>query len=460
MLIDVGQVVAKKYELARLLGRGSMGEVWSAHHQALREQVALKLLAWPPSGEDAESPAVALERFRFEAQVAARLSKKTRHIVRVTDYGEDDGLPYLVMELLDGEALDASLRRRGVLPPAEAAQVVSQIARALDHAHAEGVAHRDLKPGNVFLTRDEEGNLLVKLLDFGIARPIHARRLLGTFSTAKGFVFGTPGYMGPEQTRASPKLDHRCDLWALATIGYQMLSGHLPVDGGDTDEIMKNICAGRIVSIRQRDARLPESLDAFFDRAFADNVDDRFAGASPLAQAFERACLAMSAASLDTTSTPDSVSTGIEFSSTLAHEVVFEHRRARIRLLIASGGAVFLLAAIGGVWRGLASPRDSAVSPNVLGPSLDESAAVVRLAPSAAAEPVLAASSWTPVPPASPSASSPAHLALTAPASPNRAKSATPSLPARPFDAPDAASPAVHPTRVPSRASEDRNDVF
>ena len=103
--IEVGQVIAERYELARPLGRGSMGEVWLAHHRTLDEDVALKLLTRAPAPEEIEDPATALARFRFEAQVAARLSRKTRHIVRVTDNGEEDGLPYLVMELLEGETL-------------------------------------------------------------------------------------------------------------------------------------------------------------------------------------------------------------------------------------------------------------------------------------------------------------------------------------------------------------------
>jgi serine/threonine-protein kinase len=464
MLIDVGQVVARKYELVRLLGRGSMGEVWSAHHQALGEQVALKVLSWP-SGDDAEEPAVALARFRFEAQVAARLSRKTRHIARVTDYGEEDGLPYLVMELLDGEALDAALRRQGSLAPSEAAPIVSQIARALDQAHAEAVAHRDLKPANVFLTYDEEGHLLVKLLDFGIARTIHAHRVQTPFSTAKGFVFGTPGYMSPEQTRASPKLDHRCDLWALATIAYQMLTDHLPVDGVDSDEIMKNLCAGRIVPLRQRDPSLPLALGAFFDRAFADRVDDRFEGASALAQAFEVACLAAPAAVPSASpSLPDSTgSTGTEFSATVARDVFPAHRlsRTKVALLV---GAVVLTAIAGGAWRTLATPEHRASLPGdstVASPSQHESsiktAEPLPVAPSAANERE-ATSTLPPDPPAegpmeTPSAGSarPPPIVVQRPA-----PAVAPTAHAK--AAPDATAP--HLPHAAPRPPDDRNDVF
>jgi serine/threonine protein kinase len=508
MTIDVGQVVAKKYELVRLLGRGSMGEVWGAHHQALGEQVALKLLALPTDGEDTEDPKVALARFRFEAQVAARLSRKTRHIVRVTDYGEDDGLPYLVMELLDGEALDTALRRRGLIPPMEVAQVVSQISRALAQAHIEGVAHRDLKPANVFLTRDEDGRLLVKLLDFGIARTIHAYRLPGTFSTAKGFVFGTPGYMSPEQTRASPKLDHRCDLWSLATIAYQMLTGHLPVEGSDTEEIMKNICAGRVVPLRKRNEALSQALESFFGCAFADRVDDRFADAASLAHAFEVASGAETvivpppstpsipppSASIPpppSTSVPpppapasasipppppglvppsapslhsltDTGSTGTEFSTSLEGEAlrlynlsVVTRMRVKMATIAVAGAAVLvtLVVAVSGSWKG-SSQATAATAQEMAAPPPTDSIvrAVVKPATSAPADPPPAMSGWAPVPAAPAPAPRPSPVRpVPAAAAPARVKP--------PVDSP-ASGPPPRPARPSQRPSEDRNDVF
>jgi serine/threonine protein kinase len=472
MLIDVGQVVAKKYELVRLLGRGSMGEVWSAYHQALREQVALKVLNWPPSGEVAEEPAAALARFRFEAQVAARLSRKTRHIARVTDYGEDDGFPYLVMELLDGEALDAALRRRGALPPSEAAPIVSQIARALDQAHAEPVAHRDLKPANVFLTRDEEGHLLVKLLDFGIARTIHAHRVQSAFTTEKGFVFGTPGYMSPEQTRASPKLDHRCDLWALATIAYQMLTGHLPVEGADADEIMKNLCAGRIVPLRQREPRLPVALGDFFDRAFADRIDDRFDGASLLAQAFEVACQAPTAlVPAPAPSIPEETtgSTGTEFSATVGHEVLQAHRRPRTKVALAVGAAVLAaILALGGIWRTFTGSRavlSNATAPLPIEPVIATAEAV---RPASSESPVPAPSSEVareaPVPRATARLNAgrveggPSAAVVPGGARATDANAARATSPAHVKSPPDATSPRS--ATAGPRPPEDRNDVF
>lgn len=265
-----------------------MGEVWVAHHLSLGEDVALKVLSrFAP--DEVESPSTASARFHFEAKVAARLSRKTRHIVRVTDHGEEEDLAYLVMELLDGETLERRISRRGRLTPSEGVGLVAQLARALTEAHAEGVIHRDLKPSNVFVTTDEDGGPLFKLLDFGIARTIHthsAQSAASAFATGRGLIFGTPGYMSPEQALPGCRLDHHCDLWSLATVAYEALTGELPVAGSLPHELVANLRAGRWVPVHEREPTLPLGLRWFFGRAFASAVDERYASASELAEAF------------------------------------------------------------------------------------------------------------------------------------------------------------------------------
>jgi serine/threonine protein kinase len=287
---EAGYILGGKYELVRPLGRGSMGEVWVAHHLSLGEEVAVKLLAATSSTGQWEDRATASARFRFEAQIAARLSRKTRHIVRVTDHGEEekDGLDYLVMELLEGQTLERHLSLSGDMPAAEVCPLVTQIARALECAHAERVVHRDLKPANVLLAHDEEGALLVKVLDFGIARATRTQRMAAPFSTSEGLVFGTPGYMSPEQAWALP-LDARADLWSLATLAYEALTGDLPFPGTSVQELHRNLLIGCFVPIHQRRPDLPDGLQPFFQRAFASRIENRFSAASELALSFEQA---------------------------------------------------------------------------------------------------------------------------------------------------------------------------
>ena len=287
---DVDDVIAHKYQLVRRLGRGSMGEVWLAHHKTLREDVAVKLLTPAPGTDSDADPFCGATRFRFEAQVAARLSRKTRHIVRVTDHGEDEGVAYLVMELLEGITLENKLMRIHWMAPDAVRTILRQIGRALEHAHAEGVLHRDLKPSNVFLTEDEDKALLIKVLDFGIARVVHAHLSMVPFSTGRGLVFGTPGYMSPEQARGKGGLDTRCDLWALATIAYEALSGELPIEGASPTELLASLCAARTVPVRRYRPDLPLSVETFFERAFSENIDARFTSAIELVEAFDRAC--------------------------------------------------------------------------------------------------------------------------------------------------------------------------
>ena len=395
---DAGDVVGGKYELVRLIGRGSMGEVWLADHQSLREKVALKLLAQASWG-DCEDTAQAATRFRLEAQIAARLSRKTRHIVRVTDHGEEHDLAYLVMELLEGVTLETRLLRGGPMAPAEAQKLVRQIARALEHAHGEDVLHRDLKPSNIFLTQDEDGESLYKVLDFGIARVMHAHLVMVNFSTAKGIVFGTPGYMSPEQARATAPLDPRCDLWALATIAYEALTCELPVQGVEPDELLKNVCAGRTISVRERNPALPIALDAFFARAFAEHIDARYPSASELAIAFDHAVAGVAqpvnvalapterARAAQTLPMPDrkraSSSQPLVRENKTAPTSAADDatdRRHRRTLMATVAGAAFVTIAAGIAWRSRASPPPAVVIP--LG-----AAAAVTVAPASAADP-------------------------------------------------------------------------
>jgi eukaryotic-like serine/threonine-protein kinase len=282
--IDVGQLIAGKYELVRLLGKGAMGEVWAATHNSLGGEFAIKLVR--PS-DDIEDE-TASGRFQLEAQVSAKLSRKTRHIISVSDHGEENGLAYLVMELLEGESLETRVKRVGKLELPETVAILRQVARALAIAHAEGIFHRDLKPANVFLTHDPENSgLLVKLLDFGIARSAKPFRTRSPFQTSKDMVLGTPSYMSPEQARGLDTLDYRCDLWALAVVAYEALTKKIPWEGETVEDIFLSICTHRVIPVLSQRADLPPEVEPIFTRAFAPRLEDRYASADELSAAFE-----------------------------------------------------------------------------------------------------------------------------------------------------------------------------
>jgi serine/threonine-protein kinase len=438
MEIDVGRVIGDKYRLVRLLGRGSMGEVWAAHHQTLGEHVALKLLTQAPPGEEAvESPEAANARFQFEAQLAARLSRKTRHIVRVTDHGEEDDLAYLVMELLEGETLEAVLRREGRLDLSTVAELVRQIARALTQAHGDGVAHRDLKPANVFITHDEDGRLVAKLLDFGIARALHAHRVPRAFATARGLIFGTPSYMSPEQARGSSHLDHRCDLWALATLAYEASTAELPIEGNDTDEVLKNLCAGAIVPVAMRDPQLATRLGPFFERAFASDIAQRFQSASDFATAFAKAV----GAPVGEVSVPSASELGLADDASPS-------RRQKRRALFAAGAFVIASAAVALAWRALArSPEAEPVaSPAASAPAA--STLVIAAPPTPAPTPTVE-------PPSVPLSALP-----RVPVAPTVARPLTPAPPPPSASAPVVVAPSPPPAVPVSSSRKDRSEVF
>ena len=280
----VGLVLDGRWRLRRPLASGGMGTVWVGEHVTLGEPVAIKLMR---IDGDARGAAERTSRFQLEARLAAELGRRSRHVVRVFDHGIVGDLAYLVSELVDGETLESTIAREGRLPAGRVATVIHQIAKALTVVHAAGVVHRDLKPANVAVTFDEDDQVLARLIDFGIAkvsRPLDGAR----HRTGRGVVLGTPALMSPEQAMGL-SIDGRTDVWALACIAYEALTGRPVVDGDAPEEILCRICSFDLAPLRG-DAPLPGPLHDLFVRAFARDLDARFADAASFARAFELAC--------------------------------------------------------------------------------------------------------------------------------------------------------------------------
>jgi serine/threonine-protein kinase len=276
-----GALVTPHVRLARRIGQGGMGSVWAAEHTTLGIEVAVKLV----SAERLAADELAVARFEREAALAARIDDP--HAVRVYDHGVmADGTPFMVMELLRGETLSARLRRQERLDTATTVALVSQLAGVLGAAHELGIVHRDIKPDNVYLV-ESRYEVFVKLLDFGIARC--ARTDAPAVLTAIGAVVGTPHYMSPEQLLATGEIDQRADLWSLAVVAYQALTGTRPFDGASMAALSLAICHGEYAHPSQLLDGVPASLDAWFARAFSVTPADRFGSAREQARALREA---------------------------------------------------------------------------------------------------------------------------------------------------------------------------
>ena len=273
-----GTMITPNVRLVRQIGEGGMASVWLAHHVGLDTQVAVKLM----------SPALAchqaaVERFTREARSAARIHHP--NVVQILDYGvpqEANGLPYIVNARFEVGALETRIHLRGRLSLEETASIVIQTARALDKAHELRIVHRDIKPENIFLTSDGE-EVFVKVLDFGIAK------LLGRGDvsvTNTGATLGTPTYMSPEQMLSAKNVDYRCDLWALAVVTYEMLTGRKPFAGETYGAVCLAVNRGkfRVPSRYRRD--IPSALDEWFTRALARDMKKRYRSAREMGEAF------------------------------------------------------------------------------------------------------------------------------------------------------------------------------
>jgi eukaryotic-like serine/threonine-protein kinase len=269
-----GDLVSGKYRIVRLIGDGGMGVVYEARHEVLGSGVALKFL----HSDLAKRPGLT-QRFLQEARVSATI--QSPHVTHVTDVDTaQDGSPYLVMELLAGQALQSMLDRQGRLPVDQAVDFALQILAGLEAAHATGVVHRDLKPDNVFVTPSGGGPLL-KLIDFGIAK-LRASSEFTKGLTRAGVVMGTPEYMAPEQLLSAQTTDHRADIYSLGVMLFEMLAGCRPADGEDAEIIVSAVQAGRVRKLGDLVPGLPPGLVALVERATSPERDQRFESASSM----------------------------------------------------------------------------------------------------------------------------------------------------------------------------------
>jgi serine/threonine-protein kinase len=263
-----GSLVAGRFRLESRISEGAMGTVWRATHLGLDVPCAVKFI----HAHLFEDPGLQL---RFEREARAAASIRCPNVVQMLDYGIWEGAPYIVMELLVGEDLGRRLERRGRLSGAETIAILAQVSRALAKAHAAGLVHRDLKPENIFLARDDDREL-VKVLDFGIVRVDE----VGTKKrvTRQGVMLGTPCYMSPEQAMGQGDLDLRADLWSVAVVAYECLTGELPFVGERVIDIAMHIINGPIPS-PPVEAGLPPAFEGWWLRAVARDRAARFASA-------------------------------------------------------------------------------------------------------------------------------------------------------------------------------------
>ena len=292
-----GSIVGGKYRVHEMIGSGGMGTVWSGEHTTLGTRVAIKFIRPQyASMEDAR------QRFEIEALAAAKLT--TIHAVKVFDYGmTEDGLPYIVMEYLEGESLSEALIKQGPMAAHVVAQIIGQAAQALAKAHAAGVVHRDLKPDNIFLATNVENPLggelpfTVKLVDFGIAKMFEAPRVAGLATppamggpTQEGAVIGTPNFMAPEQLTLGGAPGPLTDLWSLGACAFAAMTARIPFEGDVLGDIVIKVCASPLPVPSTYAENIPQGFDAWFARACSRDPSKRFQSATELAESLSNVC--------------------------------------------------------------------------------------------------------------------------------------------------------------------------
>jgi eukaryotic-like serine/threonine-protein kinase len=436
-----GYEVTPSVRLVRQLGAGGMGTVWLADHRALHTQVVVKFMA-VELATDTSSVA------RFSREAGAASNVKSPHVVQMLDHGVTrEGVPFIVMELLEGEDLSHRVSRLGPIPAQDVQLIVEQVCKALGRAHERGIVHRDIKPDNIYLCNVGGDEIFVKLLDFGIAKAGE-----GTMGATKtGALIGTPYYMSPEQSIGSKAIDFRTDIWSVGVVTFECLTGVRPFEGDTIGALTLAIHHGPIPAPSAVNANLPPELDAWFARACARNVAERFQSAREMSDAFSAAVrngprLSASAVSAGVMPT---VPARLPLTTTGAASVSTSHSEhdAPVELPMSRGGfSKFLVGgvvALGVAAAGVFVLRSPATSPA-------SAASAPAAVPAEPAPPPVA----SPTPVAAPQAEPPPPIPSAAVPAPSASAPESPAATARPpAPKPAGASPAIAKPRVKSAPS-------
>jgi eukaryotic-like serine/threonine-protein kinase len=282
----IGEVFGGHYRFVRLLGQGGMGSVYEAEDTRSGERVAVKMVH-----ADRRVTSLLVRRFHREARTASAVASE--HICRVLDVGvaEGSGLPFMVMEYLDGEDLDALLRRTGPLPQDVALRIIGQACAGLARAHEAGIVHRDIKPANLFLARSGEGRITVKILDFGIAKLVQEDTDSPSAQdlTRTGSMLGSPLYMSPEQARGIKGIDHRTDVWSAGVVLHAALLGRTPHHGIEAmGDLIMAICSKPPASIQDRAPWIRPEVAAIVHGSLRISPAERFPTAAAMLDGIRR----------------------------------------------------------------------------------------------------------------------------------------------------------------------------
>jgi serine/threonine-protein kinase len=280
-----GTLLQRTYRVREFLAEGGMGVIYRCEHRSIGHSLAVKFLN--PEGCESRE---AYDRFLQEARLAASIDHPG--IVKTFDLGiTQAGVPYIVMELLEGEDLGVRLARRGTLGVEESVDLIRQLLGALAAVHAVGIVHRDLKPENLFIATQSGGEQILKILDFGISRLL--RRTPGSVDDREsGRIFGTPTYMSPEQTRADDGVDHRSDLWAAGAMLFELLTGRPPFVANSQSQLVVDVLTRPVQDPRILRPEIPEHVARTVLVSLRKDPSERFGSAASMLESLGRSTYA------------------------------------------------------------------------------------------------------------------------------------------------------------------------